>query len=181
MEPPSVAGSGQPVLALGLARCSGRHHARTVGLAPLPGRTAGRDDVLVTRRILIVDDSEHFRRTAGELLAARGFEPLAAVGDGEAALAAMSAGCPDGILLDINLPGREGYDVAASIAATWPAVTIVLTSSDTEHVPTAVLTACGAAAFVPKIELATADLETLFDGQGDATWCRGGESGPGQD
>lgn len=164
MGPPSVAGSGLPALTLGLARGSGRHDARTVGLAPLSGGTAGRDDVLVASRILIVDDSEQFRRTAGELLAARGFEPLAAVGDGEAALAAMSADCPDGILLDINLPGRDGYDVAASIAATWPTVTIVLTSSDTENVPRAVLTACGATAFVPKIELATADLETLFAG-----------------
>jgi CheY-like chemotaxis protein len=130
----------------------------------LPGGTASRDDVLVTRRILIVDDSEHFRRTAGELLAARGLEALAAVPDGKAALAALSGDRPDGILLDINLPGRDGYAVAASIAATCPAVTIVLTSSDTENVPSTVLRACGATAFVPKIELATADLETLFTG-----------------
>jgi CheY-like chemotaxis protein len=130
----------------------------------LPSGTADRDDVQMACRILIVDDSEHFRRTAGELLAARGFEPLAAVGDGEAALVAISADCPDGVLLDINLPGRNGYAVATSIAATCPAVTIVLTSSDTENVPSAVLNACGATAFVPKIELAAADLEALFAG-----------------
>jgi CheY-like chemotaxis protein len=130
----------------------------------LPGEKASRDDVRVAIRILIVDDSEHFRRSASELLAARGFEPLVAVPDGEAALAAMSDDCPDGILLDINLPGRDGYAVAASIAAACPAVPIVLTSSDTEDVPSAVLRTCGAAAFVPKIELATADLETLFAG-----------------
>ena len=47
----------------------------------------------------------------------------------------MSADRPDGILLDINLPGRDGYDVAASIASTCPTVTIVLTSSDTETCP----------------------------------------------
>jgi CheY-like chemotaxis protein len=164
MERPAVAGSGQPAPSLGLARGSGRYHARTVGLAPLPSGTADRDDVQMACRILIVDDSEHFRRTAGELLAARGFEPLAAVGDGEAALVAISADCPDGVLLDINLPGRNGYAVATSIAATCPAVTIVLTSSDTENVPSAVLNACGATAFVPKIELAAADLEALFAG-----------------
>jgi hypothetical protein len=43
-------------------------------------------------------------------------------------------------------------------------VTIVLTSSDTEDVPSAVLTTCGAVAFVPKTELATSDLEALFAG-----------------
>lgn len=54
--------------------------------------------------------------------------------------------------------------MAASITNTCPAVTIVLTSSDTEDVPSAVLTTCGAVAFVPKTELATSDLEALFAG-----------------
>jgi CheY-like chemotaxis protein len=44
-------------------------------------------------------------------------------------LAAVAGDCPDGILLDINLPGRDGFAVAAAIAATHPAVRIVLTSS----------------------------------------------------
>ena len=113
-------------------------------------------------RILVVDDSEHFRRIASELLAARGFEPLEVVPDGEAALAAVSRDCPDGILLDINLPGQDGFAVAASIASVCPAVAIVLTSSNTEDVPSAVLRTCGATAFVPKIELATTDLKRLF-------------------
>ena len=113
-------------------------------------------------RILVVDDSESFRRTATRLLAARGLEPLAAAPDGETALAAVSADCPDGILLDINLPGRDGFAVAALITSACPATTIVLTSAETEDVPGAALTACGAAAFVPKIELATTDLKTLF-------------------
>ena len=113
-------------------------------------------------RILVVDDSESFRLTAAQLLAARGLEPMAAVGDGRAALAAVSSDCPDGVLLDINLPGQDGYAVAALIASACPDATIVLTSSDTEEVPGAVLRSCGAVAFVPKIELATTDLPTLF-------------------
>jgi CheY-like chemotaxis protein len=118
----------------------------------------------VTRRILIVDDSESFRGTASVLLAARGFELLESVPDGEAALVAVAGDCPDGILLDINLPGRDGFAVATAIAATCPAVRIVLTSSDTESVSSELLRTCGATAFVPKTELAIADLEALFDG-----------------
>ena len=125
----------------------------------------------VAYRILIVDDSELFRRTAAQLLAARGFEPTGAVADGEAALAAVSGECPDGILLDINMPGRDGFAVAASISSVCPAA-IVLTSSDIDDVPSAALKACGAAAFVPKTELAMTDLEGLFST---------GRSGPGQD
>lgn len=122
-------------------------------------------------RILIVDDSEAFRRTAAQLLARRGFESAGAVADGEAALAAVGADCPDGILLDINMPGRDGFAVAASISSVCPTV-IVLTSSDIDEVPSAALQACGATAFVPKIELATADLGRLFAAS---------RSGPGQD
>jgi DNA-binding NarL/FixJ family response regulator len=116
----------------------------------------------VTRRILIVDDSESFRSTARVLLVTRGFELVESVPDGEAALASVADDCPDGILLDINLPGRDGFAVATAIAATHPAVKIVLTSSDTDDVSGAVLRTCGATAFVPKTELATADLEAFF-------------------
>lgn len=125
----------------------------------------------VPYRILIVDDSEPFRRTAAQLLVRRGFEPAGAVADGEAALTAVNSDCPDGILLDINMPGRDGFEVAASISSVCRTV-IVLTSSDIEEVPSSALEACGAAAFVPKVELATADLDGLF-----AT----GRPGPGQD
>lgn len=113
-------------------------------------------------RILVVDDSEPFRRTAAQMLAARGLEALPMACDGEAALAAVSAECPDGVLLDINLPRRDGFAVAALIASTCATATIVLTSSDIDDVPCAVLRSCGAAAFVPKVNLATADLRALF-------------------
>jgi two-component system, NarL family, nitrate/nitrite response regulator NarL len=142
-----------------------------VGLSPLLGVTGADRMRHVSYRILIVDDSNVFRRTAAQLLAKRGFEPTGAVADGEAALAAVSSDCPDGILLDINMQGRDGFAVAASISSVCPTV-IVLTSSDIEEVPSAALKACGATAFVPKVELATADLEGLF---------ALGRSGPGQD
>ncbi|MGH3257189.1 MAG: response regulator transcription factor [Streptosporangiaceae bacterium] len=114
---------------------------------------------------MVVDDSEPFRRSVGELLAARGFEPVDSVPDGETALAWVSGGCPDGILLDINLPGRDGFSVAASLASMCPAAAIVLTSSEIDDVPRVVLRDCGAAAFVPKLDLATADLSGLFTRQ----------------
>ena len=74
----------------------------------------------VVRRILIVDDSRRFRELAAELLAAQGFEVFEDVADGEQALAAVVGECPDGILLDINLPGLDGFTVASSMAASCP-------------------------------------------------------------
>jgi CheY-like chemotaxis protein len=116
----------------------------------------------VANRILIVDDSPRFREMAAGLLAERGFDVLAAVEDGEQALAAVGRECPDGILLDINLPGPDGFAVAASLAAVCPAARIVLTSADFARLPDGLLQDCAAAAFVAKEDLAAANLERLF-------------------
>jgi two-component system response regulator DesR len=113
-------------------------------------------------RILVVDDSQGFRQGVGELLTLRGLEVIASAANGPEALAAAMRGCPDGVLLDVNLPGPDGYAVAASLAAVCPAAKIVLTSSDVDNVPTAILRQCGASTFVPKTDLATVDLGRLF-------------------
>jgi CheY-like chemotaxis protein len=116
----------------------------------------------VANRILIVDDSPRFREMAAGLLAERGFDVLAAVEDGEQALAAVGRECPDGILLDINLPGPDGFAVAASLAAACPGARIVLTSADFARLPDGLLQDCAAAAFVAKEDLAGANLDRLF-------------------
>jgi DNA-binding NarL/FixJ family response regulator len=116
----------------------------------------------VAARVLIVDDSPQFRDAAAELLAERGFEVLAAAADGTQALAAAVEACPDGILLDINLPGQNGFAVAASLAGACPGVRIVLTSANFSRVPQELLRECAAIAFVPKQELASTDLAMLF-------------------
>ena len=113
-------------------------------------------------KILIVDDSESFRVAAAGLLAERGFEVLATAANGEEALAAAADGCPDGILLDLNLPGPDGFAVATSLAAACPKAKIVLTSVEVDHVPDAMLRACGAGAFVRKQDLAVTDIGALL-------------------
>jgi two-component system nitrate/nitrite response regulator NarL len=116
-------------------------------------------------RILVVDDSPHFRRTATRLLAIRGLEPFDVVADGDEALAAIDDACPDGVLLDINLPGRNGFEVAAMLSRRCPAVPIVLMSSDLDEVESSRLESCGASAFVAKTDLATIELGLLFGGK----------------
>src|SRR5262249_20898456 len=115
-------------------------------------------------RILIVDDSPDFRAMAAELLAARGFELVQDAADGEQALAAVARECPDAILLDVNLPGSDGFRVADSLATSCPGARIVLTSADADQVPPEVLNTCAATAFVPKQELGMTDLRALLAG-----------------
>ena len=113
-------------------------------------------------RILIVDDSPRFRAVAANLFTARGFDLPEEAADGEQALAAVAGRCPGGVLLDINLPGSDGFAVAGSLSAACPGARIVLTSAVVDRVPEQLLQACAAVAFVPKQDLATADLRTLF-------------------
>jgi CheY-like chemotaxis protein len=113
-------------------------------------------------RILIVDDDASFLGLAAELLADRGFDVLGQAMDATAAVAAAIRECPDGILLDINLPGQDGFAAAAALSQACPSARIVLTSADVRDVSAEILRGCSADAFVPKEELVTADLDELF-------------------
>jgi DNA-binding response OmpR family regulator len=68
-------------------------------------------------RVLIVDDESAIRLVCRLNLISSGFEALEA-GDGQTALALARAEQPDLILLDIMLPGMDGWSVAKELAAT---------------------------------------------------------------
>jgi signal transduction histidine kinase/CheY-like chemotaxis protein len=78
------------------------------GPAPAAVRTGG------SKRVLIVDDNEDAAVLLGELVRISGHEILIAH-DPSAALRAMSEFCPDIAVLDIGLPGMDGYDLAARV------------------------------------------------------------------
>jgi len=116
----------------------------------------------VAVRILIVDDDASFLGLAAELLVERGFDVLGQAMNADQALAATTREHPDGILLDINLPGRDGFATAAALSQACPSARIVLTSADVRNVAAEILRSCSVYAFVPKEELATTDLGDLF-------------------
>jgi CheY-like chemotaxis protein len=62
-------------------------------------------------RVLIVDDNVDAARTLGMALAAHGVAHRI-VHDGPGALAMADAFAPDAVLLDIGMPGMDGYEVA---------------------------------------------------------------------
>jgi DNA-binding NarL/FixJ family response regulator len=116
----------------------------------------------VAIRILVVDDSPHFRTTVAELLAMRGFELLEQASDGEQAVAVAARTSPDGVLLDVDLPGPDGFAVAELLAAACPTARIVLTSAALDYFPADAMKDSAAIAFLPKHELAVTDLKALF-------------------
>jgi signal transduction histidine kinase/ActR/RegA family two-component response regulator len=69
-----------------------------------------------TRRILLVDDNEAFATAMASLLNAMGHE-VQAIHNGASAVATARTLQPQVVLLDINLPGKRGYDIAREFRA----------------------------------------------------------------
>ena len=70
----------------------------------------------MSQRILVVEDHEDNRQILRDLLATAGYEMVEAH-DGEQALVQVAASLPHLILMDIQLPGIDGYEVTRRIKA----------------------------------------------------------------
>ena len=83
----------------------------------------------MSKLILVVEDQEDNRRIMRDLLTSVGYEVIEAV-TGEEGVAAADTHRPDLILMDIQLPGLDGYEATRQIKA----------NPDLEHIPIIVVT-----------------------------------------
>jgi DNA-binding NarL/FixJ family response regulator len=74
--------------------------------------------------VLIVDDHPSFRSVARMLLEAEGYDVVGEAPDGEAALELVGQLNPDVVLLDLGLPGIDGFEVARRLPV-GPAIVLV--------------------------------------------------------
>ena len=65
-------------------------------------------------KILVVDDDAFIRRPLEFILREEGFDPRIAM-DGDEGLAKISEDPPDLIILDLMMPGRDGFDVCRTV------------------------------------------------------------------
>jgi DNA-binding NarL/FixJ family response regulator len=116
----------------------------------------------VPTRVLIVDDHPPFRAVARELLESAGYVVAGEAADAAEALAAVAATSPDAVLLDVQLPDRDGFAVAKALAvADGPAV-VLISSRDAEDYGRRVK-GSGARGFIPKSKLSAATLAALLE------------------
>jgi DNA-binding NarL/FixJ family response regulator len=79
--------------------------------------------------VLIVDDHADFRASARALLEAEGFNVVGEAVGGEQALAEVERLRPEVVLLDIQMPGEDGFAIAKRLAAGASGATVILISS----------------------------------------------------
>jgi two-component system CheB/CheR fusion protein len=85
--------------------------------ASLAGQdTTPRNEPLLGKRILIIDDSADASLTTQMLLELRGHKVETAI-DGPSGVKVAQSFKPEVILLDIGLPGMDGYEVARCLRA----------------------------------------------------------------
>jgi DNA-binding NarL/FixJ family response regulator len=112
--------------------------------------------------LLIVDDHDGFRAFARTLLTAEGFDVAAEAADGEEALDAVREHRPDVVLLDVQLPGMDGFEIAELLSALDEPPAVVMTSTRDAADYGARLANAPILGFVPKQELSGAAVSALL-------------------
>ena len=115
-------------------------------------------------RIVIVDDHPAFRAWARAVLAADGFGIAGEAVDGASALAEVQATRPDIVLLDVQLPDADGFEVADALRAARPRPAIILTSSRDASAYEADLARTGLP-FISKEDLSGSAIRTMLGGR----------------
>lgn len=81
----------------------------------------------MTKSVLVVDDEPNISLSLQFLMTQAGYEVRVAA-DGEAALREVENNPPDLILLDVNMPKRNGFEVCETIRAnpSWAGICILM-------------------------------------------------------
>ena len=102
--------------------------------------------VNTSRRVLIVDDDADFRQSLAALLRDDGHD-VRCVRDGEQALAEASRWPPDIVLLDIFMPGPNGFVTARKLRSGCPGAPMLLVMTSAGELDEATLRQAGEAGF----------------------------------
>jgi CheY-like chemotaxis protein len=105
------------------------------------------------KTVLIVDDHPSFRASARLLLEAEGFAVVGEAEDGAQAVRLAHELRPDVVLLDVQLPDRDGFAVIPDLGVDGHVPCVVLVSSRDECDYGSLIGDSGACGFIAKAEL----------------------------
>jgi DNA-binding NarL/FixJ family response regulator len=119
------------------------------------------DYLAMAETVLIVDDHAPFRALARALLQLEGFEVVGEAADAQSALDAVGRLRPSVVLLDVQLPDLDGFEVARRLAAAGDPPAIVLVSTRDSSSYRRRLADSPARGFIPKSDLSGAAVAAL--------------------
>jgi DNA-binding NarL/FixJ family response regulator len=100
-------------------------------------------------RLVIADDSPHARHGQRAVLTVQpGIEVVGEAADGAEAIRLVETIQPDGVILDVRMPGMDGLEAAQRIKARWPEIKVIVLSMYADYQEEALAT--GADAFLVK-------------------------------
>jgi len=100
-------------------------------------------------KVLVAEDDKNIRDGLTAILAGEGYETVAAA-DGRAALALFRSEVPHFVLLDIMMPGINGYDLCRQIRATNADIPVIFISAKSEEIDRVLGLELGADDFISK-------------------------------
>jgi DNA-binding NarL/FixJ family response regulator len=115
-------------------------------------------------RALIVDDHEGFRSAARTLLELAGHEVVGEAQDGASAVAECRRLGPELVLLDVQLPDHNGFDIAVELRALDRSPAVVLVTARRVTADLARAAAAPVVGLIRKDELTPNALNDLFRG-----------------
>ncbi|MEV4108987.1 response regulator transcription factor [Nonomuraea sp. NPDC049695] len=113
---------------------------------------------------LIVDDNDHFLQAARQLLEREGIDVVGVASTGADALARFKELRPDIALVDIDLGGESGFDVAQRLleAQNGHRTNVILISAYDESDFADLISESPAIAFLPKSELSARTIHKII-------------------
>jgi two-component system invasion response regulator UvrY len=113
---------------------------------------------------MVVDDQPVFQDAARAVIEATAdFALVGEAASGRQALALAADIDPDLVLLDVRMPGIDGFETAAQLRAAHPRTVVVLISAERSPGHPQRVSTAGAAEFVDKQQLAPAVLQRLWN------------------
>lgn len=101
-------------------------------------------------RVMVVDDHPMWREAVERDLAEAGYAVVGVAADGDAAIARAPAARPDVLLLDLQLPGRNGVQVTREVVARVPGVRVLILSASGEQDDVLAAVKAGATGYLVK-------------------------------
>lgn len=137
------------------------------------GGQGGHEAQSIMTGIMIVDDQAPFRKRARDVLEIEGdFHIVAEAGDGNEAIELMKDTQPDLVLMDVQMPGMNGFEATQLIHDSYPDTKVALISMDSDEEYDRMAHEIGAEGFIAKKDLSADSIRKTIasnDDDGETT------------